>query len=226
MKSPIAIAIEKAGMTHEQVASALGVSRQAVQRWASGNSPTLSNLKKLAELLNASVSTLSGDDVVVIDAKGRPVDSNVSMDDLVLIPVLDVYGSCGGGSDGEITSRQSDSALQLVGVKSSTPQEWPGVTGTSRLHIIHVTGDSMEPTLKRGADIIVDGNQTAIDDDGIFVLRAEGQTFIKRVQRNIDGSITLISDNPLYNPQTVPRALLESVTVSGRVLVQMNMSLV
>lgn len=57
MQTPISLAIERKGLTHEQVAQALGVSRQAVTRWASGAAPTLSNLRRLAELLGVSVSS-------------------------------------------------------------------------------------------------------------------------------------------------------------------------
>lgn len=222
MKTPIAIAIENSGKTQEQVASALGVSRQAVQRWAAGHSPTLANLRKLAEVLDVSVASLSGEEVVVINSNGQKIDGDYDLQNLVLIPVLDVYASCGGGGSGELTS----GGLQLVGVTPSTTLEWPGVTSTNKLHIIHITGDSMEPTLKRGADVIVDKNQSVITDDGIFVLYAEGQYFIKRVQRNLDGSITLLSDNTLYQPMHVSKELLEHVTIIGRVLVQMYLGTV
>ena len=104
MQTPISLAIERKGLTHEQVAQALGVSRQAVTRWASGAAPTLSNLRRLAELLGVSVSLLTGENIVVIDEKGEPSSRVEETSDLVLIPVLDVYGSCGGGGTPETIS--------------------------------------------------------------------------------------------------------------------------
>ena len=72
MQTPISLAIERKGLTHEQVAQALGVSRQAVTRWASGAAPTLSNLRRLAELLGVSVSLLTGENIVVIGSAATP----------------------------------------------------------------------------------------------------------------------------------------------------------
>ena len=169
MKTPISLAIERKGLTHDQVAQALGVSRQAVTRWASGAAPTLSNLRKLADLLGVSVSLLTGENIVVIDEKGEPSSRNAENSDLVLIPVLDVYGSCGGGG----TPVDDLSTVQLIGVSPSAASSWPGVTGVNNLHIIHTLGDSMEPTLKRGASAVIDKNQTTILADGIYCLQAE-----------------------------------------------------
>ena len=49
------------GMTQEQIAKEMNVSRQAVSRWAAGNPPTFGNLQKLAQLLNTTVGRLSGE---------------------------------------------------------------------------------------------------------------------------------------------------------------------
>jgi len=50
-----------AGLTQENVAEAMGVSRQAVAKWESGQSaPSTANLIRLAELLGTSVDILTG----------------------------------------------------------------------------------------------------------------------------------------------------------------------
>jgi phage repressor protein C with HTH and peptisase S24 domain len=41
---------------------------------------------------------------------------------------------------------------------------------------------------------------------------------VKRVQRKVDGSLTLISDNPAYETDHVPAADAANVEVVGRVL--------
>ena len=212
MQTPISLAIERKGLTHEQVAQALGVSRQAVTRWASGAAPTLSNLRRLAELLGVSVSLLTGENIVVIDEKGEPSSRVGETSDLVLIPVLDVYGSCGGGGN----PGDDLSPVQLIGVSPSAASSWPGVTGVNNLHIIHTLGDSMEPTLKRGSSAVIDKNQTTILADGIYCLQAETRIFIKRVQ------VTLLSDNKMYPPQTIPREIADTITVVGRLVLQIR----
>lgn len=53
----------KAGMSQEKVAEQMGVSRQAVTKWESGQtSPSTENLFKLAELFGTSVDLLLSDD--------------------------------------------------------------------------------------------------------------------------------------------------------------------
>lgn len=50
------------GMTQEQVAEALGVSRQAVSKWESGGAePSTSNLLALAKLYGVDLNELLGD---------------------------------------------------------------------------------------------------------------------------------------------------------------------
>ena len=218
MQTPISLAIERKGLTHEQVAQALGVSRQAVTRWASGAAPTLSNLRRLAELLGVSVSLLTGENIVVIDEKGEPSSRVEETSDLVLIPVLDVYGSCGGGGN----PGDDLSPVQLIGVSPSAASSWPGVTGVNNLHIIHTLGDSMEPTLKRGSSAVIDKNQTTILADGIFILQAEAKIFIKRAKVKNAGSPTLLTNNKMSPPQTIPREIADTITVVGRLVLQIR----
>ena len=255
-KNPIRAAIEESGMTQEQIAKELNVSRQAVSRWAAGNPPTFANLQKLAQLLKTTVGRLSGEPVssaavaAKIDAMtrgaytwqseiksdsaeedGEPDSledateeirrdvSSSQPDDLVMIPLIDVYGSCGYGS-GDFAVEGD--AVQLIGCRPTTAKSWPGVTGIRNLHMIHIIGDSMEPTLKKRGEVIVDGSQTRIFDDGIYVIQSEGQIFVKRVQRNLDGTLTLLSDNKHYPPMHVPKAVLPSLRILGRVIRQVN----
>ena len=65
---------------------------------------------------------------------------------------------------------------------------------------------------------IVDGSQSTIRRDGIFVLQASGQIFIKRVQRNLDATFTLLSDNSAYRPMKLDPTTMESVRVVGCVV--------
>lgn len=222
-KNPIRSAIEESGMTQEQIAKEMNVSRQAVSRWAAGNPPTLGNLQKLAQILSTTVARLSGEEDErepledATDEIKRDVLSS-QPDDLVMIPLIDVYGSCGYGT-GDLAISDG---VQLIGCRPLTAKSWPGVTAVGNLHMIHILGDSMEPTLKKRGEVVVDGNQTRILDDGIYVIQSEGQIFVKRVQRNLDGTLTLLSDNKHYPPMHVPKAMMPSLRVLGRVVRQVN----
>ena len=234
MKSPIGLAIKESGLTQEQVAEKMGVSRQAVTRWVAGNAPTVANLRRLSELLGTTVGRLSGDEpnpalpvyvrgalqkASIPDVSDKIIaDIDEAEDAIVMIPVLDVYGSCGTGIENYGLSTQ----VQLVGVPPTVARSWPGVVGTKGLHIIRASGDSMEPTIKSDSAVIVDTRQSRCLADGIYCIQTEGRIFIKRVQLNIDGTLTLISDNSRYSPMVVQKAVIDSLVVIGRVVSQVS----
>ena len=83
-----------------------------------------------------------------------------------------------------------------------------------RLSAIAVAGDSMEPTLRDGDEILVDRNQRALRD-GVHVVRLDDVLFVKRVALGRPGSVTLVSDNPAYRPIDVSPG---DVEVIGRVV--------
>ena len=214
METNIGKAIRIRGKTHEEIAAAMGVSRQAVTRWASGKTPTYENLIKLAKILDVSLSELTGESEPKPSFYKVTDVSSPTGEGLVRVPVLSVEASCGGPG---LRNEKTD----IVGAIDFEPyflHSLPGVTGLSNLHIVHAHGDSMEPTIPARSICVVDGNQDKIRGDGIYCLGADGDTFIKRVQKNLDGTLTLLSDNPLYPPQKLDRATLETVKIEGRVV--------
>ena len=70
----------------------------------------------------------------------------------------------------------------------------------AKLSIIRVAGDSMEPTLSAGDEVLVDASEQALRlRDGIYVLRTDDTLMVKRIAIT-PGSrrITIASDNPAY----------------------------
>lgn len=82
------------------------------------------------------------------------------------------------------------------------------------LATIAVAGDSMEPTLRDGDEILVDQRATALRD-GIHVVRIDGVLLVKRIETGRPGVIVLRSDNPAYGAIECTPAQL---TVVGRVV--------
>lgn len=80
----------------------------------------------------------------------------------------------------------------------------------------------MEPTILDRAFALVDGNQTRITADGIYCIQSFGQIFLKRVQRNVSGTLTMISDNPRYSPEAIDRDAIDSMTIIGKVIYVFN----
>ncbi len=132
------------------------------------------------------------------------------------VPVFGIEGSCHDG----VFENQSNTLdiVRSIDFLSSFLRTLPGVVGIHQLHIVTANGDSMEPTIPHRALCLVDGGQRDITRDGVFCIQADGQIFIKRIQRNIDRTLTLLSDNPRYQPRTITRDQLEGSCVIGAVV--------
>jgi phage repressor protein C with HTH and peptisase S24 domain len=65
------------------------------------------------------------------------------------------------------------------------------------LSVIEVEGDSMEPTLRDGDEILVDRTPRPLRA-GIHVIRLDDVLLVKRLEAGAAGTIRVISDNPAY----------------------------
>jgi hypothetical protein len=94
-------------------------------------------------------------------------------------------------------------------------QRWLRTLGLDPAHlsVIEVTGDSMEPSLRDGDEILVDRSARAWRD-GIHVVRIDDVLLVKRLEQGPAGTIRVISDNPAY--PTTERARAD-VVIIGRV---------
>ena len=82
------------------------------------------------------------------------------------------------------------------------------------LSVIEVEGDSMEPTLRDGDEILVDRSARPLLS-GLHVIRVDDVLLVKRLEPGSAGAIQIISDNPAYPRLERPRA---DVAVLGRVV--------
>jgi hypothetical protein len=139
---------------------------------------------------------------------GAPEDARRS--GLRLVPKLAVGASAGAGA---LTSEEA-----LAG-KVGFDETWLRKMGLdpARLSLIRVQGDSMQPTLNDGDDIMVD---TAAAErpikKGIHVLRYDGSLMVKRLQPEKGGMLSILSDNPAYAPLVEIAA--SAISVIGRVV--------
>ena len=85
---------------------------------------------------------------------------------------------------------------------------------SAMLTAIEVQGDSMEPTLRDGDEILVDRSQRRLRA-GVHVIRLEDVLLVKRLAPGPGGTVEVISDNPAYGRTKVT---LEEVEVVGRVV--------
>lgn len=125
----------------------------------------------------------------------------------IAVPRLDVGASAGpgavpGAETAYDTFRFSQRWLAEQGLESA------------QLSAIRVEGDSMEPLLRDGDEILVDCAPRPFRD-GIHVVRVGDSLMVKRVASAGPGRIALLSQNPVYPPVEVTA---EEVAVIGRVV--------
>ena len=121
----------------------------------------------------------------------------------------DISASAGGGADSDY---EENKEIEI-------PHEFVMMLGGERelkhIEAINVSGDSMEPTFSYNDIIFINRSKTDYQRGGIFTIRTEAGLFIKRLVRRIDGKIDIISDNDVYQTQTLEPTDIE---VIGRVV--------
>lgn len=133
-----------------------------------------------------------------------------------VIPKYRANASAGSPGSGQVApeDRQADMAGVLA-LEVEYMRRALGHAGAGFI-TVQVSGDSMEPTLADGDLIIVDTARTNVDASGIYVVELQGDLLVKRVQRRMDGSLVLISDNAAYEPETVQAGAADTLKVLGR----------
>lgn len=90
----------------------------------------------------------------------------------------------------------------------------------SDLFLIIVDDESMVPTLRPGDTILLDRHATKPDRDGVYILRMNGVSLVKRLQILPGGIIKVVSDNPAYETFTIRLSDIndQDVAILGRVV--------
>nr|WP_256674514.1 S24 family peptidase [Pseudomonas sp. ALS1131] len=86
----------------------------------------------------------------------------------------------------------------------------------SNLACLRVDGDSMLGLLDDGDTVMIDQSRNTLEGEGVYVVMLDDHLFAKRLQRQFDGSVLIISHNKEYQPMTVPRDRLGELQIIGR----------
>jgi phage repressor protein C with HTH and peptisase S24 domain len=131
-----------------------------------------------------------------------------------MVPKYNARVSCGGGS---FVDLGSDQVVDHLAFKKDWLMHRAGsLTG---LLLLTAQDDSMEPTIRHGDMLLVNGNQTNIGSrDGIYVILRDDMLYAKRLLLGYDKSITIKSDNELYGSHVVTGPALMQLRVIGKVI--------
>jgi len=125
---------------------------------------------------------------------GRPASPAHALPALVAVPRVEIGASAGPGGIAEIEEMGAP-----IGFDPALLHDL-GVGKVSGLSIIRVVGNSMEPTLYDGDDILVDREGRTVRSGRIYVLRFNGLLVVKRliVEKGLPGPFLIRSDNRAY----------------------------
>ena len=130
----------------------------------------------------------------------------------LLVPKYGVQAAAGGGMLVE-----SEQIVDYLAFNAAWVHTRLGVEA-GRLALIEAVGDSMEPTIRPGDLVLVDVGVDRVVANAVYVLNVGNGLVIKRLQRLLDGTIILRSDNAAYEPERLQPADVEQLRVIGRVL--------
>jgi phage repressor protein C with HTH and peptisase S24 domain len=185
--------------TQEWLADQCGWKTQgAVSQYLSGAIPlNLPALLKLSEVLGFAPADVSPK-LAGLLPKGESREAGsgygaeqheLDPDVYVWIPRYQVQGRAGS---------MRESQHELIEKRLPFRRDW---LNKKNLHVpalamIEVDGDSMSPTLMHGDAVLIDTLQRAIQNGKIYAFRQEDGTRIKRLFRQMDGRVRVVSDNP------------------------------
>ena len=187
----------------ENAAELLGISANTLRSWFYGQKiPRIETLSEYAEQLGI-VAVQTRKPVIHRPAPYAPVEV-VKGEDLPEIPVI---GSTGAGNDVELFNASPSYWINIL------PQYMrPGLVG------LMVEGDSMEPTVHKGAIVGIVPYDGSINEGGIYLVHRPpfGRT-IKRIKMDAEGPLVMHSDNASYAPAIIPDEGYEKILM-GRVV--------
>lgn len=185
----------KTNQTQATVAKAIGVDRTTYAKYESGASePSFEMLQRMAKYYNVSVGFLMGETELSTNS------------DHIRIPVL-----------GRVAAGIPIDAIEEV-------IDWEDISadmvvGGAEYFGLQIKGDSMEPKISSG-DIVIVRKQPDVESGEVAVVLVNGDdATVKRVKKSAAG-ITLIANNPAYDPVFYSNEDIEKLPVAilGRVV--------
>lgn len=167
-----------------------GISQSGLSRYLGGGDPSRKVLLALAQATQTSVEWLASGVGSMQAQEGQGWGTLRKLPLLPMGAVPDVVSPVEG----------TDFSAQAFCFR------WLSKNGLdiSNLIAMEVRGDSMAPTLRAGAVLLIDLSQTSVEDDGIYLLRDSDVTLLRRLQLEVGSLVRVLADNPSHREFTVP----------------------
>ena len=184
-------AVRRAGNMN-RLSRITGIPANSITRWMSRErSPSLESIIPLLPFIDWPRRGASTMPPLIKPIGGNAPAEPVVGTDLVRIPVMTEAG-----------------AGNPVDVFDGEPKQWIEILPKFHrqdMRAVEVVGDSMEPTIQRGAIIGVRPFEGSLREGGIYLCHLQYFGLVcKRVRANGPRGLRLISDNPAYEPMEIP----------------------
>lgn len=204
----------------DRLARAVGVSPSAFRKWLKGEAePSRERLVALADAAGVPIAWLAKGESPAprfASAEGRrradrDAGQAVELQEFLLLPKR--LEAAAAGSE----SPPPRPTSEYIAFR----HDWVRAAfriAPDQLAMEVAVGESMHPTIRDGDLLLVDTTDRAVTGFGVYVVEVAGERLVKRLQRKVDGSVVLISDNPSYQADLVPPELAQGLNVVGRVV--------
>lgn len=206
--------LKKSPFSKKDIERKIGVSYTSVQNWFKNGGIDDDNLRKLADLFEVDYFwLLTGKTSTQV----REHTPEYLTERDTMIAVYDVQLSAGNGM----------TAPDFIETKKKLPfdSQWLNKHNLKpdNLMVLYVAGDSMLPTMEDGDSVLIDKSKTKIIDRKIYGIVIGGDCKIKRLSQRFDGSIEVISDNPMHKTEVIPASELEYLHIIGQAVYRSGM---
>lgn len=179
-----------------------GLSEATLRSYLSGETyPTLDRLELIARAGDVSPMELA------FGATAKPLV--IEDDTYAYVPLYDARCSAGSGAWNE----RSRVLVQLSFTRYSLRKKG---LAPADLACLRVDGDSMTGLLEDGDTVMIDQRRNTLEGEGVYVVMLDDHLYAKRLQRQFDGSVLIISHNKEYKEMTVPKDRLAELHIIGR----------
>lgn len=196
---------KRLNLSQEGLGNLIEVSESTVKRWENGASIPSDKLVLCAQQGFDISYILLGNKQLEINKPNESFD-----DEFALVNVYDVDISAG---DGTVCFGAADPVSRLA-----FRRDWLANHGfhAKDLLIVYAKGDSMLPTIQDKEPLLVNTADKELTDGFIYIIRSHDNLWVKRIQRQIDGSLLLISDNKVYPPMQLALNDASDVEIMGK----------
>ncbi|QMV62818.1 helix-turn-helix transcriptional regulator [Pseudomonas berkeleyensis] len=198
--------------SRKQAASTAGVAVSTLQRWlAEEGMPAFDSLARLAMAKGASLDWIAtGEGDMYGRYETRPAEpAEPEEDKYAYIPLYDARCSSGHGSWNERARVLTHLAFTRYSLRKKG-------LNPATLSCLRNDGDSMLGLLDDDDTVMIDESRNTLEAEGVYVLMLDDHLYAKRLQRQFDGAIQIISENKAYQPMTVPKERLGELQIIGR----------